>query len=137
MREGVMPGVAPEKHTFARLHPMDLTRLRIRNRHHPLEHAENLIRPENGPMVRGMPEGTVRFEPEHERMDELARDVDPVRNFPRLRVAPQMMNGRIPRDVGRLIKSRPRGCPIQARRGDVRWLGRALTSQSHKVIILS
>ena len=90
LRDAVVPRVGPEPHRLAAFDAVHLAGLRVRKQQHPAEDVEDLVGAEVRPCALRVAEPVARGEREHELLDLLVRDVDPVVHEARRLVAPQL-----------------------------------------------
>src|SRR5215831_13247930 len=90
MGERMMPGIAPEEHAVSCADPLHLTSLRIRDRHYPFEHMQQLVSGKHGPVLWRMAKRAVRWQLEYQRVNQTAGHVDPVSHLTGKRIPPDM-----------------------------------------------
>ena len=108
--KGVVPGVLLEKHRLAGLDQMHLAVLGVGDDHRAHQHRQHLIRAKDGAEAFRMAKPVTRRHAEHQLVDLVGRDIDPVVDLPRRRIPPQM-----PRDRG--VGDRRRAVEHRAGRG--------------------
>ncbi len=104
--EPVVPGVLAEEHALPGLDPDDLAGLGVRERQRPLEDVEHLVGAEHRPEVLRVPEAAARLHPEHDRVEQPARDVQPVLDVAGDRIAPGVARDLCERQRRRTVERR-------------------------------
>ena len=102
-----MPGVATEKGGFAGLQALHLAGARIGDHQRPAQHVVDDVGGEDGAEGVGVAKSASRRQPVDELMNAVAGDVDPVRHFARVLVAPEMAGDGLVMNGGWPIEGRP------------------------------
>ncbi len=82
-----------KEHRLAGLHQMHLAGFGVGEDHGAHQHRQHLIRAKDGAKTGGMAKAVAGWQAKDQLVDLSGRDIDPVIDLPRLKIAPDMPGG--------------------------------------------